>query len=284
VLAAIVASVRASLAGAGADPTDLAGIGVGSPGAIDRGRGVVHDSPNVPGFQEEVEVGAPVSEAFGGVPVALDNDVRAAMLGEHRHGAGRPYRNVIGVFVGTGVGGGLVLDGKLRDGRGAAGEIGHTTVKPKGRVCSCGRRGHLEAYAGRGRMEVHARALADKGLETDLFRIMRRRGKERLSSGVFAEALEKGDRVATSLIDDAIWALGIALSSVQNLLDVEAFIIGGGLGDRLGTAFIHRVIAAMTPQLFVPQKPPIVLPSALRDLGGAVGAAALAESTLGRRP
>ena len=195
----------------------------------------------------------------------LENDVRVAMLGEHERGAGRPYRNVLGVFVGTGVGGGLVLDGKLHDGRGAAGEIGHTLVQPKGRKCSCGRRGHLEAYAGRGRMEVRARKLAQRGKRTDLFDIMKAKGKLRLSSGVIAKALREHDHVAESLIDDAVWALGIALSNAQNLLDLEAIIVGGGLGDRLGQPFVDRIVEAMTPRLFVPDRPPAVLTTAGHD-------------------
>ncbi len=102
----------------------------------------------------------------------VDNDVRVAVLGEFRRGAGRPYRNLLGVFVGTGVGGGLVLGGRLREGRGAAGEIGHTVVKDGGRRCSCGRRGHLEAYAGRGSMERTARRWQARGRRTVLFEVM----------------------------------------------------------------------------------------------------------------
>jgi glucokinase len=285
VIAAITGSIASSLDGSAT--SDLAGIGIGSPGAIDATRGVVSRSPNVAGFQHEVPLGPKVSEALGGVPVRLDNDVRVAMLGEHERGAGRPYRDVLGVFVGTGVGGGLVLDGTLRDGRGAAGEIGHTIVKPKGRRCSCGRRGHLEAYAGRGCMEARARKLADHGRHTDLFDIMRAKGKTRLSSGVIANALHHHDHVAESLVDDAVWALGIALSSTQNLLDLEAIVIGGGLGDRLGQPFVDRIVADMAPRLFVPERPPAVVTTELRDLSGAVGAAVLASRSFtppGREP
>ncbi|HWC70099.1 MAG TPA: ROK family protein [Actinomycetota bacterium] len=275
VIAAIAGTVRTALDGE--DSADLRGIGIGSPGAIDAARGVVKRSPNVRGFRHEVPLGPKVSEAFGGVPVTLENDVRVAMLGEHRRGAGRPFRDVLGVFVGTGVGGGLVLEGKLRDGRGAAGEIGHTSVTPNGRRCSCGRRGHLEAYAGRGCMEARARKLVHEGRKTDLFDIMREKGKPRLSSGVIAKALRSHDHVAESLIDDAVWALGIALSSAQNLLDLEAIIVGGGLGDRLGRPFVDRIADAMAPRLFVPERPPAVLPTELGDLSGAVGAAVLAS-------
>ncbi len=213
----------------------------------------------------------------------IDNDVRAAMLGEYVRGAGRPYRNVIGVFVGTGVGGGLVLDGKLRDGRGAAGEIGHASVTPAGRRCSCGRHGHLEAYAGRGCMEAHARRLYAKGKKTILFDIMEKQGKPRLSSGVIERALQKQDRMAVALVDDAVWALGIAFASAQNLLDLEAIIVGGGLGDRLGQPFIDRIVAAMQPRLFVPEQPPVVLTTELRDLSGAIGAAVLAGRAVAGR-
>jgi glucokinase len=236
----------------------------------------VSDSPNVPGFQEKVELGPRVGTPLSSVPVSLENDVRAAMLGEHRRGAGRPYRDVLGVFVGTGVGGGLILKGELRNGRGAAGEIGHTTVKPDGRMCSDGRRGHLEAYAGRGRMEAHARKLVEEGKKTSLFKIMEHKGKDHLSSGVFAKALEEHDEMAESLIDDAVWALGVGLASAQNLLDVEAIVIGGGLGDRLGRPFVDRISEAMRPQLFVPDRPPTMLTTELGDLSGAIGAAVVA--------
>jgi len=276
VISAIVESVRDSLEEAGASAAALGGIGIGAPGATDARTGTVSDSPNIPGFAKAVTLGPSVSKALGAVQVTVENDVRVAMLGEHTRGAGRGYTDVLGVFVGTGVGGGLVLEGKLRDGRGAAGEIGHTMVMPEGRMCSDGRRGHLEAYAGRGRMEIRARALVKKGHKTDLFDIMEHAGRSRLTSGVFAKALEKHDEMAVALIDDAVWALGIALASVQNLLDLEAIIVGGGLGDRLGQPFVERIDAAMQPLLFVPERPPSILRTQLGDLSGAVGAAILA--------
>ena len=216
-----------------------------------------------------------VSEVAGGSPVKLENDVRVAILGEWKRGAGRPYSNLLGVGVGTGVGRGLVLNGELVEGRGAAGEIGHTIVKPGGRMCSDGRRGHLESYAGRGRMEARARNLVKNGRDTILFELMEKKGRTRLSSGVIADALEREDRVAHNLIDDAVWALGIALASAQNLLALEAIVIGGGLGDRLGPPFVQRVAAEMTPQLFVPDPPPAMLTSEFGDLSGAVGGAVL---------
>jgi glucokinase len=278
VAAAIGEAVAKALADGGEQPTELEAVGVGAPGAIDTEAGTVSSSPNLPGFQEAqpVALGAMVSEALGGVPVRLDNDVRVAILGEWKRGAGRGYRNLLGVWIGTGVGGGLVLDGKVYQGQGAAGEIGHMIVKPGGRVCSDGRRGHLEAYAGRGQMEVQARRLVKEGHKTDLFDIMAKRGRTRLSSGVWAVALEKKDKMARELVDDAVEALGVGLASVQNLLALEAIVIGGGLGDRLGPSFVDRIRDAMGPLLFVPEQPPALLSSEFRDLSGAVGAAVLA--------
>ena len=274
----IVLAVDETLAAAGADRGSLEAVGLAMPGAVDRAAGSVSSSPNLPGFESPMPVAiAPaLSQALDGVPVALGNDVSVAVLGEHRRGAGRGYGNLLGVWVGTGVGGGLILDGELFDGRGAAAEIGHTTVEPAGRVCSCGLLGHLESYAGRGRMEARARELVKKGRRTSLFKLQLRKGRDRVTSGVWLEAMRKGDRIANMLIDEAVWALGIALASAQNLLDLEAIVIGGGLGDRLGAPFIERVAAEMRPQLFVPERPPVLLPTRFMDLSGAVGAAVLA--------
>jgi glucokinase len=277
VITAITDSIKASIAAAGAATANLAAVGIGSPGTIDEHAGTVANSPNVPGFETDpVPLGPEVSRALGGVEVRLDNDVRAAVLGEWKRGAGRPYQDLLGVFVGTGVGGGLILGGELREGRGAAGEIGHTTVRDGGRRCGCGRRGCLEAYAGRAQIEAAARRRHEKGRRTILFDVMRRRGRDRVTSGVIADALAREDEVTVELIDQAVWALGLALANAQNLLDLEAVIVGGGLGDRLGQAFVRRVEDAATPHLHVPERPPRFLSTELGDLGGAVGAAVLA--------
>jgi glucokinase len=278
VSAAIGDAVTKALADAGAQLSDLTAVGIGAPGTIDPEAGTVSSSPNLPGFQglEAIPLGAMVSQALGGVPVKLDNDVRVAILGEWKRGAGRGYRHLLGVWVGTGVGGGLVLDGAVYEGQGAAGEIGHMIVKPGGRVCSDGRRGHLEAYAGRGQMEAHARHLVKQGHKTELFDIMEKRGRTRLSSGVWAAALEKKDKMAGALVDDAVRALAVGLASVQNLLALEAIVIGGGLGDRLGPPFVERIREELQPLLFVPDHPPTLLSSEFGDLAGAVGAAVLA--------
>jgi glucokinase len=134
----------------------------------------------------------------------------------------------------------------------------------------------MEAYAGRGAMEARARKLHDlDGRKTDLFRIMEKRGRERLTSGVWARALEAGDKLAEEIVDEAIDALGNGVASAVNLLDVEAVVIGGGLGVRLGQPYAKRIAEAMRPHLFVDDRPPVVEVAALGDLGGAIGAALL---------
>jgi glucokinase len=288
VLKAVRETITSAAAEARVKAETLAGIGVGFPGTYDHASGDVINAVNIPAFQKRFPLGPKLSEAFGGAPVTFDNDVRAAMLGEHRAGAGRPFKDLLGVFVGTGVGGGVILDGALRRGQGSAGEIGHTVVKNGGRLCGCGRRGCLEAYAGRGRIELRARMLEERGEQTVLFKLMEQRGRERLTSGAIASALDRGDKMAIRLIDDAVWALGVSLASAQNLLDLEAIIIGGGLGDRLGQPFIDRVAEAMKPHLLMDKRPPKMLGTELGDLSGAVGAGLLAldasrDSAKGRR-
>ena len=184
---------------------------------------------------------------------------------------------MLGVFWGTGVGGGIVLDGKPWVGRSAGGEIGHVVVSLGGRRCPCGRRGCMEAYAGRGAMEARARRLQAKGEQTELFKIMEQRGRNRLTSGVIARALRQGDRMAQEMMDTAVEALGAGVASVCNVLDPEAVIIGGGLGLRMGQPYVERIAAAMRPHLFAESMPDIKL-AELGDLGGAIGAALLAES------
>ncbi len=257
-------------------PTQLAGVGVGSPGEIDRNAGTVAKAKNLPDWEAPFPLAATLSERLG-VPVTLGNDVDVATQAEFELGAGREARSLLGVFWGTGVGGGLVLEGKPWTGRQAAGEIGHMVVKQGGAVCACGRLGCMEAYAGRRQMELRARERANKGQKTDLFKIMKERGRENLTSGVWARALERGDDLAADIIERAVEALGVGVASAVNLLDVELVVIGGGLGVRFGEPMVERIATAMHPHLFFDDRPPLVRSAALGDLGGAIGAALLSE-------
>jgi glucokinase len=271
---AMAGALREAAENAGVETDELAGVGVGSPGDVDNGKGTVTSARNLPDWEGSFPLAKELSGELG-TRVALGNDVQVATDAEALLGAGKPFRSLLGVFWGTGVGGGIVLDGKPWIGRGAAGEIGHVVVKRDGARCTCGRRGCMEAYAGRGSMELRARAKEKKGAKTALFEIMRDRGRDRLTSGVWARALDRGDELATELMDDAIAALGAGVASVQNVLDVEAIVIGGGLGIRLGEPFANRILDAMRPHLFVDGDPPEVRVAALGDLGGAIGASLL---------
>jgi glucokinase len=276
----IASAVREACRAEGIDPGALHAVGVGSPGLVDPTTGTVTSARNLPHWEGSFELGSTLAAELG-APVFVGNDVQVATNAEFRLGAGKPYKSLLGVFWGTGIGGGLILGGKPWLGRGGAGEIGHTVVKMGGRRCTCGRLGCVEAYAGRGSMEARARRLVNKGQQTDLFELMERHGRFRLTSGIWARALEQEDKLATKLISEAVEALGAGAASAINLLDVEAVVIGGGLGVRFGQPYADRIAAAMQPHLFNDARPPAVHVAALGDLGGALGAALLAQR--GRR-
>ncbi len=135
----------------------------------------------------------------------------------------------------------------------------------------------MEAYAGRAAMEAEARRRVEKGDKTKLFELMEKRGRDRLTSGIWARALRNGDPMAEKLMDRAVKALGTGIASAVNLLDVEAVVIGGGLGVRFGETYVKRIRAEMKPHLFVDENPPEVAVASLGDLGGAIGAALLVK-------
>ncbi len=277
VAAEMVKAVEEACEAAGVKPADLEGVGVGAPGSVDHETGAVSNALNLPGWRDSYELAQTLSNALG-TKVFVGNDVQVATEGEFQLGAGKPFQSLLGVFWGTGVGGGIILDGKEWLGRGGAGEIGHMVVKMGGRQCPCGRIGCMEAYAGRAAMEARARKLHfEEGHKTDLFKLMEKHDRTRLTSGIWSRAIEHGDKLATELIDEAIEALGNGVASAINLLDVEAVVIGGGLGVRFGEPYAERIARAMQPHLFKDQTPPAVHVAALGDLGGAIGAALLAE-------
>ena len=263
-----IAALIASL-----DAGSIEGVGVGAPGVVDARSGVVHRAPNLPGWMEPFGLGPALSESVG-APVVIDNDVNVGIYAEHRLGAARGAKDVLGVFVGTGVGGGLILDGALRRGAsGVAGELGHVVVRRGGRLCGCGGQGHLEAYAGRASMERRARDLEAKGRDTKLVDLA---GSKRMTSSVFAKAIAAGDALAVDLLDDAVTALGAGIASALALLDLELVVVGGGLADRLGPAFVGRVEQAVRGELFATNAVVRVVSAELGDRGGAIGAALIA--------
>jgi glucokinase len=272
VAAEMAKALREAAADAKLEVSELDGIGVGSPGTVEGGE--VTRARNLPGWEGTFALADALHKELG-PEVKLGNDVQVATAAEFELGAGRPYSSLLGVFWGTGVGGGVVLAGDAWRGRGGAGEIGHMVVEIDGARCTCGRRGCIEAYAGRSAMEEHVRRLAKKGEKTDLFKLMEHHGRTRLTSGIWSRALEQGDELAEQMIERAIRALGAGVASAVNLLDVEAVIVGGGLGVRLGAPAAERIAAAMQPHLFADSRPPHVEVAALGDFGGAIGASLL---------
>ncbi|HEY5429451.1 MAG TPA: ROK family protein [Solirubrobacteraceae bacterium] len=252
-------------------------VGVGIPGVVHDGR--VLTVPNLSGWVSEVDLGLELGRRLR-VPVVLGNDVNVGLLGEWVAGAARDADNVVGVWMGTGIGAGLILDGRPFNGsRGAAGELGHVVVRPGGALCSCGRRGCVEAYAGRRSMAAIAAAMVDAGRHTSLFSIQEHQGKKKLTSKVWAQALNESDELAEQLFEMAVETLGLGIASVVNLVDVELVVIGGGLAEKLGQQLADRLQAAATPWMLRPNPELRWVTAALGDDSGVVGAAALARAT-----
>src|SRR6201986_2321945 len=238
VAAAMAKALIEAAKDAGVESSDLKGVGVGSPGDVDEKAGTVSTARNLPDWEGSFPLGETLEDDLG-TKVRIGNDVQVATEAEFHLGAGKEFDSLIGVFWGTGVGGGLIRGGKPWLGRGAAGEIGHMVIKRGGAKCPCGRRGCMEAYAGRKAVEDEARHRQEDGQKTDLFKLMEKHEKPRLTSSIWARAIDHEDKVATELIDRAIEALGTGVASAINLLDPEAILIGGGLGLRFGERYME---------------------------------------------
>lgn len=274
VAAEMAAALTEAAQAAGTATDALGGVGVGSPGSVDKAAGTVSSARNLPGWDGTFALGPELSRRLG-TRVAIGNDVQVATAAEFELGAGKQYSSLLGLFWGTGVGGGLVLDRTPWRGRGGAGEIGHMVIRRGGRRCPCGNEGCVEAYAGRAAMEAHARREIEGGRKSDLLKIMEHKERVRFTSAVWATAVERDDELAVELIDGAVEALGAGAASAVNLLDIEAVVIGGGLGVRFGDEYVERIRGAMTKHLFPGHKMPEVRLVGLGDLGGALGAALL---------
>jgi glucokinase len=275
VVAVIGSAIKDAIADAnGVKDKHVAAVGIGTPGFVIEG--TVGGAANVPGFVERFSLAQEVHDVAG-FPVHVTNDVTAAAIGEHRLGAGRGVDHLLAVFVGTGVGGGLILNGRPYDGgSGGAGEFGHLVVRQGGATAPGSPRGSVEAYAGRRAMELAAQRAKAAGTPTILFDVMQEKGKPRVTSGVIKEAYDRGDLLVADLIDDAIEALGAGIGSAVNLLDVDRVVLGGGLADKFGDRFRARVDAAMRPNLFLFPPRVELVRAVLGDEGGAIGAAILA--------
>ena len=248
------------------------GVGAGIPGFIDFPRGVVHTLVNVSGW-DEVPMRDELARRMG-VPVVIDNDANAMALGEVRHGAGRGRRNVVCATLGTGLGGGLYLDGRIY--RGAyhmAGEIGHISIDWNGRASRQGR-GCVEAYIGNRPFVQHAIERIRAGADSALARL--HGGQlEQLTPKDISEAADAGDRVARECFEYMAAALGTAFASLTYILQPEVFVIGGGVasaGPKLFDPLLRELRARLDPVFAERVK---VVPAELGPDAGLIGAAEL---------
>lgn len=258
-----------------ADPDgSAAGIGVGVPGPVRPGTGVLPMARNLPGWDHDVDVAGGLSRRCDGRPVFVDNDVNVGTLAEVTFGAGVGVDNVLGVFMGTGVGAGLVLDGALRQGpRGLAGEIGHTYVAFRDFHREGVGRGELEDYSGRRMMERRARRRHEAGAPSVLVDLV---GDGRMKSSTWEKALAADDAVAREIVDEAVDAMAAAMATAIALVDLELVVLGGGMAERLGEPFRADLEARVRERAFAGVTAPVRAAS-LGDIGGALGAALLVK-------
>ena len=271
-----IAQLVDELRGALGPGASLHGVCIGAPGGVDAETGIVHHAPNLGWFDY------PLAERLAArtrLPVAVENDVTIGAIGEHTYGAGRGTRHLVALFVGTGVGGALIVDGApLRGFRGAAGEVGHMIAVPGGRVCGCGRSGCFEAYASRTAMEAIVRERMAEGRSSAVPEIMVENGKARMSSSVIEAALDRGDPLMTEVLAEAQGHLATLVANLVNTVDPEMIVFGGGLVERLGTRFVDP-IARRARDGFLSQEGADrirIVPGALGDNAGTIGAAEVA--------
>ena len=279
ILAAMIATLREAAAEAGATIADLKGIGVGSPGPLDSERGVILFSANL--NVRDFPLGPSLAKALG-PPVLVRNDVRVGGYGEFRLGAGAGKSNVLAAFVGTGIGGCLIVDGKIVTGStGNAGEIGHVMIEPGGPPCGCGRRGCLEAFASRTAITRRIRKAIQKGQPSVLASKVESKN-DKLKSKDLAAAYHAGDRVTFEEVNRAAYYLGLGLGGLVNVLGPEVVIIGGGVTEALGPAYLDEVRTAARQQILAdPDQKIAIVPAALGDDAGILGGALMAFETFG---
>jgi glucokinase len=257
-------------------PRKVDGICVGAPGAVDPKRGIVYHAPNL-GWKQY-----PLAKLLGkqlDLPVTVDNDVNVGAVGEFALGAGKGARNLVAIFVGTGIGSGIIINGKLFHGSfGAAGEVGHVRMVSSGPLCGCGGRGCAEALASRSAMEKIIRRSIQMGRESIIPRLLEERNKDRITSSIIEAALAANDPLMLEVYERTQHRLGVLVADVINLLDPDTVVIGGGIAERMGehfiapireTAFRHVMRAEGAEQIRI-------VPTALKELAGSIGAAVLA--------
>lgn len=284
VFARLVGAIERALKKADLKARNLGGIGVGVPGPVDTEQGVVRVAVNLGKGWKNMPLAEKLSAQFD-VPVFVNNDVRVGALGEHRHGAGQGVQDMVAIFVGTGVGGGLILGGQLRSGfRGGAGEVGHTIFDMSNGITdpAHGQPGAVEPIASRTGMERMIRERTARGEASVVPQLIEEIGKGRLTSRTIDEAVRRKDPLMLEVLAISQHALGVLAGNLVNLLDPEMIVFGGGVTERMGDKYvapIRKVAQAHFINKSDLNKVKIV-PAALKDLSGVVGAAVLAREAL----
>jgi glucokinase len=276
--ARIAQTAREAITLAGVDERDIKAVGVGVPGPTDIHTGRVLTAVNLPGWQEGFDLGPALAE-FLGLRVFVDNDVNVGLLGEATFGVAQGFSDVVGLFVGTGLGGALILDGRLRRGfRWSAGEVGHAYLywpgkKPK----------DIEQVASRGAISKKLARAVRKGKSPILAEILAQRKDDRITSGVIRRALAAGDPVTQRAVARAQETLAVLIASIANILDPQAFVLGGGLVESLGEPFLEPVRARAYELIFLKYRLEEVriLAAGLGDDAGVLGGVALALERMG---
>ena len=234
----IISVVEEMIEESGIDRNKLNAIASCAPGVIDQDRGIVLFTPNLP--WRDYDMASSMRKKFG-VPFYVGNDVNLGVLGEYHFGAGRGYKNIVGFFVGTGMGGGLVLNGSLYTGNQfKAAEYGHMVLDPEGPLCNCGQRGCLEAFSSKQGMSAYIRQQAARGRETLM--------AEAVQEGVFRskklkKALEAGDKVSMEAVDRACHWLAVAAGNMINIFSPDLILLGGGVIEAVGNLFLEKILA-----------------------------------------
>ncbi len=269
----IIRTIDEALEEAKIDSSQLSGIGVGLPGPLDLEKGVIIESPNL-GWKN-VKLQQILEDKYKR-PAMLANDVDAGTFGEFSFGAGRKGRCVLGVFPGTGIGGGLIYEGKIFRGKTASCmEIGHMMVDPRGRLCGCGRRGCLETVASRLAISAEVAMAAYRG-ETSIIFEAAGTNLADIRSSLLADAVDAGDKVVEKIIRNAARRIGEAVANVSNLVAPDIVVLGGGLVEALKGIFLEEVRSVVAKNVMDSFAKSIsVEVAALGDDAGVMGAAAL---------
>ncbi len=280
IIAQMAKGIRRAVKKADLKMKDIAAVGACVPGPADPASGLVARAVNLH-WESPVPLARKLGKALKGIPVIIENDVNAGTYGEWVAGAARGKQDVIGIFVGTGIGGGLVLDGKLRRGtRFVAGEVGHVILKIDGPPCSCGNSGCAEALASRSALERAVRAALQAGRKSVVTEMMKAKGgRTRMTSGVISRAYRAGDPLVTELIEEMAFYLGLLTASLVNIIDPQMVIFGGGVVEKMGEDLLARVRAATLGKLMSREEFSIQA-AQLDDLAGVIGAAALARTAV----